>query len=176
MAAIDSLDLKPICRFNRPLPCKGRNPRIGAQARKRKVEALWMSWLHSMSLSCVCAGFVDPKTNNFPGSTMAYCSDGISIVIGAVMGTSPVTVFVGELPLSLWTPFCKDPAKPYSKKNSACLCSMSLSIFQNWCHALVWERVTMPTTSRLTTDYSCCSSCARCSKMLTAVIFSATRC
>ncbi|KAK9909947.1 hypothetical protein WJX75_009918 [Coccomyxa subellipsoidea] len=39
-------------------------------------------------------GFVDPKTNNFPGSTMAYCSDGISIVIGAVMGTSPVTVFV----------------------------------------------------------------------------------
>ena len=44
-----------------------------------------------------CPGFVDPKTNNFPGSTLAYCSDGISIVIGSVMGTSPVTVFVGEL-------------------------------------------------------------------------------
>lgn len=47
-----------------------------------------------------CAGFVDPKTNNFPGSTLAYCSDGISIVIGSLMGTSPVTVFVGALPLS----------------------------------------------------------------------------
>ncbi|BDA42913.1 Adenine/guanine permease AZG1 [Coccomyxa sp. Obi] len=39
-------------------------------------------------------GFVDPKTNNFPGSTLAYCSDGLSIVIGSLMGTSPVTVFV----------------------------------------------------------------------------------
>ena len=41
-------------------------------------------------------GFVDPKTNNFPGSLAAYCSDGASIVIGSLMGTSPVTVFVGE--------------------------------------------------------------------------------
>ena len=48
---------------------------------------------------------MDPKTNNFPGSTMAYCSDGISIVIGSLMGTSPVTVFVGEpfKPLPLHT-------------------------------------------------------------------------
>ena len=43
------------------------------------------------------AGFVDPKTNNFPGSMAAYCSDGASIVIGSLMGTSPVTVFVGAL-------------------------------------------------------------------------------
>ena len=42
-------------------------------------------------------GFVDPKTNNFPGSMAAYCSDGASIVIGSLMGTSPVTVFVGTL-------------------------------------------------------------------------------
>lgn len=41
-------------------------------------------------------GFVDPKTNNFPGSLAAYCSDGASIVIGSLMGTSPVTVFVGK--------------------------------------------------------------------------------
>ena len=47
----------------------------------------------------VSAGFVDPKTNNFPGSMAAYCSDGASIVIGSLMGTSPVTVFVGKLQL-----------------------------------------------------------------------------
>ncbi|CAL8467446.1 g6984 [Coccomyxa elongata] len=38
-------------------------------------------------------GFVDEK-NNFPGSVAAYCSDGAGIVIGSLMGTSPVTVFV----------------------------------------------------------------------------------
>lgn len=42
------------------------------------------------------AGFVDPVTNNFPGSLYAYCSDGASIVIGSLLGTSPVTVFVGQ--------------------------------------------------------------------------------
>jgi hypothetical protein len=44
------------------------------------------------------AGFVDPVTNNFPNSLYAYCCDGFSIVIGALMGSSPVTVFVGEPP------------------------------------------------------------------------------
>jgi AGZA family xanthine/uracil permease-like MFS transporter len=39
-------------------------------------------------------GFVDPVTNNFPNSLYAYCCDGFSIVIGALMGSSPVTVFV----------------------------------------------------------------------------------
>ena len=42
---------------------------------------------------------------------MAYCSDGISIVIGAVMGTSPVTVFVGELPLFPVDAFWQGPSK-----------------------------------------------------------------
>ena len=36
--------------------------------------------------------------NNFPGSIAAYCSDGAGIVIGSLMGTSPITVFVGEPP------------------------------------------------------------------------------
>ena len=40
-------------------------------------------------------GFVDAK-HNFPGSTFAYCADGLSIVIGSLMGVPPVTVFVGE--------------------------------------------------------------------------------
>ncbi len=52
---------------------------------------------------CVfCAGFVDEK-HNFPGSVLAYCSDGAGIVVGSLMGTSPITVFVGVCPLSLLT-------------------------------------------------------------------------
>ena len=51
---------------------------------------------HDLCFTAIAvAGFVDPKTNNFPGSLAAYCSDGASIVIGSLMGTSPVTVFVG---------------------------------------------------------------------------------
>ncbi|EIE24456.1 hypothetical protein COCSUDRAFT_14437, partial [Coccomyxa subellipsoidea C-169] len=38
-------------------------------------------------------GFVDDK-HNFPGSIAAYCSDGAGIVIGSLMGSSPLTVFV----------------------------------------------------------------------------------
>ncbi|KAK9909872.1 hypothetical protein WJX75_008797 [Coccomyxa subellipsoidea] len=38
-------------------------------------------------------GFVDEK-HNFPGSIAAYCSDGAGIVIGSLMGSSPLTVFV----------------------------------------------------------------------------------
>ena len=51
-------------------------------------------------MATACAGFVDPVTNNFPNSMYAYCCDGFSIVIGSLMGSSPVTVFVGA-PLAL---------------------------------------------------------------------------
>ncbi|KAI9803397.1 MAG: hypothetical protein M1833_000916 [Piccolia ochrophora] len=40
------------------------------------------------------AGVVDPETGGFPRSTIAYCTDAISISIGALLGSSPVTVFV----------------------------------------------------------------------------------
>ncbi|KAF2757015.1 purine transporter [Pseudovirgaria hyperparasitica] len=40
------------------------------------------------------SGVVDPDTGDFPRSTLAYCSDALSISIGSLFGTSPVTVFV----------------------------------------------------------------------------------
>lgn len=40
------------------------------------------------------AGLRDPVTLDFEGSTMAYCVDAVSISMGALMGTSPVTAFV----------------------------------------------------------------------------------
>jgi AGZA family xanthine/uracil permease-like MFS transporter len=38
-------------------------------------------------------GFID-ENKNFPRSIFAYCADGISIVVGSLMGTSPLTVFI----------------------------------------------------------------------------------
>ena len=40
------------------------------------------------------AGLRDPVTMDFEGSTAAYCIDGFSISMGALMGTSPVTAFI----------------------------------------------------------------------------------
>ena len=40
------------------------------------------------------AGLRDPVTMDFEGSTVAYCIDGFSISMGALMGTSPVTAFI----------------------------------------------------------------------------------
>ncbi|KAF2196539.1 hypothetical protein GQ43DRAFT_476235 [Delitschia confertaspora ATCC 74209] len=40
------------------------------------------------------AGVVDPKTSDFPRSTLAYCTDGFCISIGALLGCSPVTAFI----------------------------------------------------------------------------------
>src|SRR5690348_13310063 len=40
------------------------------------------------------AGVVDEKTGSFPRSTIAYCTDAISISIGSLFGTSPVTAFI----------------------------------------------------------------------------------
>jgi adenine/guanine/hypoxanthine permease len=40
------------------------------------------------------AGLRDPVTMDFEGSTVAYCVDALSISMGALMGTSPVTAFV----------------------------------------------------------------------------------
>ena len=34
------------------------------------------------------------KTGDFPRSVITYCMDGLGIIIGALMGSSPVTVFV----------------------------------------------------------------------------------
>jgi adenine/guanine/hypoxanthine permease len=40
------------------------------------------------------SGVVDAKTGSFPRSTLAYCTDAISISIGSLMGSSPVTAFI----------------------------------------------------------------------------------
>lgn len=40
------------------------------------------------------SGVVDPDTGDFPRSTIAYSTDAISISIGSLLGTSPVTAFV----------------------------------------------------------------------------------
>lgn len=40
------------------------------------------------------AGLRDPVTMDFENSTIAYCVDAISISMGALMGTSPVTAFI----------------------------------------------------------------------------------
>ena len=41
----------------------------------------------------VFAGFIK-EDKNFPRSTIAYCVDGVGIIVGAAMGTSPLTVFI----------------------------------------------------------------------------------
>lgn len=40
------------------------------------------------------AGLIDPVTQDFEGSTLAYMTDALSISIGAVLGVPPVTAFV----------------------------------------------------------------------------------
>ena len=39
-------------------------------------------------------GVVDPDSGDFPRSTIAYCTDGVFISIGALFGVSPVTAFI----------------------------------------------------------------------------------
>ncbi|CAP60849.1 uncharacterized protein PODANS_1_21180 [Podospora anserina S mat+] len=62
------------------------------------------------------ASLVDPVTQDFEGSTIAYMVDSITIVIGAILGTPPVTAFVesgagigegGKTGLTaMWTGLC----------------------------------------------------------------------
>ena len=40
------------------------------------------------------SGVVDPDTGDFPKSTIAYCADAVSISVGSLFGSSPVTAFV----------------------------------------------------------------------------------
>ncbi|TAQ85784.1 hypothetical protein B7494_g5891 [Chlorociboria aeruginascens] len=40
------------------------------------------------------SGVVDPETGDFPRSTLAYCSDALTISIGSLFGCSPVTAFI----------------------------------------------------------------------------------
>ena len=40
------------------------------------------------------AGFMDPKTGDFEGSTPAFITDALCVSLGAVFGTSDVTAFV----------------------------------------------------------------------------------
>ena len=40
------------------------------------------------------SGVVDPKEGSFPRATLAYCTDAFFISIGALFGSSPVTVFI----------------------------------------------------------------------------------
>ncbi|KAJ1891530.1 hypothetical protein LPJ66_006867, partial [Kickxella alabastrina] len=39
-------------------------------------------------------GYMDPKTQDFEGSSMAFLADSVSIIIGSVFGSSPVTAFI----------------------------------------------------------------------------------
>lgn len=47
--------------------------------------------LYSMVRFC---GVVDEKTDDFPRSTLAYCTDAAFISIGSLLGSSPSTVFM----------------------------------------------------------------------------------
>ena len=40
------------------------------------------------------SGVVDPETGDFPRSTLAYCTDAMTISIGSLLGCSPVTAFI----------------------------------------------------------------------------------
>lgn len=52
--------------------------------------------LYSMAnfLGLYIPNFIDKKTLQFERQLPAFCVDGVSITVGAVLGTSPVTVFV----------------------------------------------------------------------------------
>lgn len=52
--------------------------------------------MYSMAnfLSLYIPGFIDQKTRKFERQLQAFCVDGITISIGALLGISPVTVFV----------------------------------------------------------------------------------
>ncbi|KAI7823124.1 permease family-domain-containing protein [Kickxella alabastrina] len=39
-------------------------------------------------------GYMDPKTQDFEGSSMAFLTDSVSIIIGSIFGSSPVTAFI----------------------------------------------------------------------------------
>lgn len=39
-------------------------------------------------------GFVDEKTKRFDRQTITYCVDGVSIVVGSLLGISPLTVYI----------------------------------------------------------------------------------
>lgn len=47
--------------------------------------------LYSMVRFC---GVIDPKDDDFPRSTLAYCTDASFISIGSLLGSSPVTAFI----------------------------------------------------------------------------------
>jgi AGZA family xanthine/uracil permease-like MFS transporter len=40
------------------------------------------------------SGVVDPETGDFPRSTLAYCTDAVTISISSLFGCSPVTAFI----------------------------------------------------------------------------------
>ena len=40
------------------------------------------------------SGVVDPETGDFPRSTLAYCTDAMTISIGSLLGCSPCTAFI----------------------------------------------------------------------------------
>ncbi|KAF4582970.1 Xanthine/uracil/vitamin C permease [Ophiocordyceps camponoti-floridani] len=47
--------------------------------------------LYSMARFC---GVADRRDGDFPRSTLAYCTDAVFISVGALLGSSPVTVFI----------------------------------------------------------------------------------
>jgi adenine/guanine/hypoxanthine permease len=40
------------------------------------------------------AGVADTKKGDFPRSTIAYCTDALSISVGSLLGLAPVTAFI----------------------------------------------------------------------------------
>ena len=56
------------------------------QAAIQKRKRLGLCWFK-------IAGYID-KNKSFPRSLWAYCTDGTSIVVGSLLGISPVTVYI----------------------------------------------------------------------------------
>lgn len=41
-----------------------------------------------------CTGFINDKDNSFPRQLIAFCIDGIAIIIGSLLGCAPLTVMI----------------------------------------------------------------------------------
>ena len=59
------------------------------------------------------AGLRDPVTMDFEGSTVAYCVDAMTITVGSLLGTSPVTAYI-ESATGIAGGYClRRPLPPY---------------------------------------------------------------
>ena len=79
------------CNYTAAMPMTSHLPK---QATWHLLSLLLYVSVHSgAELLELCAGFVD-RNRRFPNSTWAFSSDGIGIIVGSAMGTSPVTAYI----------------------------------------------------------------------------------